>query len=144
PRPRQDAAEHEERVRLGLRFLVRNDRREDERVDEEQQQRVDERPEKSENRPAIAGLQLARDEARNEPAVAQQVGEVGKQNDRPATRLRQGYGGSAAATREGGKAVPYDRILARVATRRPISDFRSAMRARSASISICMLPSRSS
>src|SRR5262249_31489460 len=80
PRPRQNAAEHEKRVRSGFFLLVRNDRREHERVDQQEQQRVDERPEKPEDRTAIAGLQLARDEARDEPAIAQQVGEVGKQS----------------------------------------------------------------
>ena len=52
--------------------------REDERVDEQQQQRVDERPEEAEHRPAVARLELARDEALDERAVAKQLREVVK------------------------------------------------------------------
>ena len=45
---------------------------EHERVDQEQQQRVDERPEEAEHRPPVARLQLARDQALDELAVLQE------------------------------------------------------------------------
>ena len=79
PGPRQDAAEHEQRVGLELRRCVPGMHDgEDERVDQQQQQRVDERPEEAEHRAAVARLQLARDQALDEAAVAEQVGEVGE------------------------------------------------------------------
>ena len=77
PGPRQDAAEHEQRVRLDpLDRARRHHEREDERVDEQQQQRVDEGPEEAEHRAAVARLQLARDQALDQPAVAEQLREV--------------------------------------------------------------------
>ena len=78
PGPRQDAAEHEQRVRLQPFGAVRQDRREDERVDRQQQQRVDERPEEAEHRAAVARLQLARDQALDQPAIAEQLAKVGE------------------------------------------------------------------
>ena len=51
---------------------------EDERVDEQQQERVEERPEKAEDGAAIARFELARDQTLNEPAVADQLGEMTK------------------------------------------------------------------
>ena len=79
PRPRQDADEHEQRVRFGfLRMEIRQDDGEDERVDRQQQQRVDERPDEAEHAAAVARLQLSCDEALDQPAVADQVGEVRK------------------------------------------------------------------
>src|SRR4051812_7263685 len=100
-------------------------------VDQQEQERVDERPQEPERRAAIARLQLACDEALNEPAVAKQVAEVGKHD----VRVRR------SAARDGGR---YDRILARVATWSRISDLSSAMRARSASMSTAGRDSRSS
>ena len=47
---------------------------EDERVDQQQQQRVDERPEEAEDRAAVARLQLARDQALDQAAVARRAG----------------------------------------------------------------------
>ena len=70
PVPRQDAAEHEDCVRLHAWRFVRNDLREDERVDQQQQQRVDEGPEEAEHGAAIARLQVARHEAPDQPAVS--------------------------------------------------------------------------
>ena len=67
---------------------------EDERVDQEQQQRVDERPEEPEHRPAIAGLQLADDEALDEAAVLEEVGEV----------VEHGEGGAAVTLSSSGRA----------------------------------------
>ena len=80
PVPRQDAAEHEQRVRLQPFGVVRQDDREDEGVDEEQQQRVDERPEEAEHRAAVARLELTHDQALDQPAIPKQVGEVGEQS----------------------------------------------------------------
>ena len=80
PGPRQDAAEHEQRERLeSFRVKARHHDGEDERVDRQQQQRVDERPEEAENRAAVARLELARDQALDQPAIAKEIGEVGKQ-----------------------------------------------------------------
>ena len=59
---------------------------EDERVDQQQQQRVDERPEEPEDRPAVARLQLARHQALDQAAVARQLREVMKH--RPRGRAR--------------------------------------------------------
>src|SRR4051812_45019892 len=49
---------------------------EHERVDQQQGERVDERPEDPEHRTAIPGLQLPRDEALDQPAIARQLREV--------------------------------------------------------------------
>jgi hypothetical protein len=49
---------------------------ENEGVDQEQQQRVDERPDETERRATIARLQVARDEALNERAIAKELCEV--------------------------------------------------------------------
>ena len=78
PGPREDAAQHEERVRLKALRAIRHDRREDEGVDREEQQRVDERPEEPEHGSAVTRFELARDEARNEPAIADQLQQVTK------------------------------------------------------------------
>ena len=52
---------------------------EDERVDEQQQQRIDERPDDSQPRAAIPRLQFTRDEARDEGPVAEKLLEIGEQ-----------------------------------------------------------------
>ena len=57
------------------------DHREDERVDEQQEERVDERPEEAEDRAAIAGLQLAGDQALDERAVAKELLKMGEQQE---------------------------------------------------------------
>ena len=82
---------------------------EDERVDEEQQQRVDERPDETERRATVARLQFARDEALNERAIPKELPEVGERNR------------------------DYARVRARLATLSRTSAFSSAMRARSTS-----------
>jgi hypothetical protein len=80
PGPRQDAAEHEQGERLeAARLRPRDDDREDERVDEEEQERVDEGPEEAEDGAAVARLQVARDEALHERAVAKELAKVGEQ-----------------------------------------------------------------
>ena len=78
PGPRQDAAEHEQRIgrRCPDPARPRHDVREDERVDQEQQQRIDERPEEAEDGTAVARLQFARDEALDEATIARQLREV--------------------------------------------------------------------
>ena len=63
PGPGQDAAEEEQEVGLDVRLPVRQDHGEDERVGEEDEQRVDEAPEEAEHAAAVAGLELAGDEA---------------------------------------------------------------------------------
>ena len=50
--------------------------REDERVDQQQQQRIDEGPEKAENRAPITGLQLSGDETLDERRDSAEVEEV--------------------------------------------------------------------
>ena len=77
PRPRQDAAEHEEGVGLHLgRVDAGEHRGEHERVDQQQEERVDERPEEAEHRSAVARLQVAAHQGLDEPAIAEQGGEV--------------------------------------------------------------------
>src|SRR6266850_1653698 len=51
-----------------------NDDENHERIDGQQQQRVDERPEKAKRRAAIARLQLPRDETLDQPAISNEVG----------------------------------------------------------------------
>jgi hypothetical protein len=50
--------------------IRREEEREDDRVDREQQQRIGERPEKSEDRAAVTRFQIARRERSDELAVA--------------------------------------------------------------------------
>ena len=77
PRPRQDAAEEEQPVGPDvLRVLRRHDHGEHERVHQQQQQRVEERPEEAEDRAAVARLEVARHERLDEAPVLQQGAEV--------------------------------------------------------------------
>src|SRR4029079_7703578 len=61
---------------------VRHDGAEDERVDEEQQERVDEGPEEAEHRPAVAGFEIARHQALDEPPVSEQAREITKHDNK--------------------------------------------------------------
>lgn len=56
-------------------FVVkrRQNNRKDVGVNQQQQQRIDERPEEPEDGTAIARLEIARDERLNQAAIAQQV-----------------------------------------------------------------------
>ena len=74
PDPRKEPADQEERVRLGAGGARLEDDAEDEGVDREQQQRLDERPEEAEDRAAIARLELAQGERRQQAAVAEDPG----------------------------------------------------------------------
>ena len=77
PGPRQDAAEEEQPVGTDvLRVLRRHDDGEHERVHQQQEQRVEERPEEPEDRAAVARLQVAGNEGLDEAAVVQQGAEV--------------------------------------------------------------------
>src|SRR5690606_880980 len=78
PRPRQDAAEHEQRVGLGAFVTVRNNDREDERIDQQQQERIDERPEISEYRSPIPRFELAHERGLDEAAVVRKLTKVRK------------------------------------------------------------------
>ena len=53
---------------------------EDERVDRQQQEWVDERPQQAERRAAVARLQLARDETLDEGAMPEQLPEAVQQS----------------------------------------------------------------
>ena len=70
-RPRQNAGEEKQRVRLHVIARRKKDR-EDERVDAEQQKRIRQRPEVSEDRAAIARFQIARGQSGDELAVAEE------------------------------------------------------------------------
>ena len=79
PGPRQDAAEEEDEVGLDVgRLAHRQHVGEDEPVGREQQQRVDEAPQEAEQAAAVAGLQLARDQAADEGAEAEQGADLGE------------------------------------------------------------------
>jgi hypothetical protein len=73
----EDAAEHEQCVGLDS-LVVSSDHHvaEDEGVDEQEQQRIEEGPEEPENRPPVACLQLPRDQALDQAAVAAQAREI--------------------------------------------------------------------
>ena len=58
------------------------DLREHERIDQEQQERVEERPEEAENRTAVAGLQITDHERLDQPAVSKQRCEISKRDHR--------------------------------------------------------------
>ena len=73
-RPRQNAGEEKQRIRLD--GVGRKENSEDDGVDREQQQRIGQRPEKPEDRAAVAGLQIAGGEGRDELAVAVEVAEL--------------------------------------------------------------------
>ena len=64
------------------RMRADQDLREHERVDQQQQQRIEEGPEETENRTAVAGLQIADDERLDEPAVSKQRCEISKRDHR--------------------------------------------------------------
>ena len=68
--------EEEERVRVQVGLPGRQHVPEDERVDEEQQERVDERPEEAQHGSAVARLQVAHDHGLDQRAVVEQCGEV--------------------------------------------------------------------
>ena len=90
PGPRQDAAEHEQRERLELlRLQRRHHDGEDERVDQQEQERVDEGPEETERRPTVARFQLARDQALDQAAIA----------ERGCARLERNYETDSSASR---------------------------------------------
>ena len=74
PDPRKEPADQEEGVRLGPGGARLEDDAEDEGVDREQQQRLDERPEEAEDRPAIARLQLTQGERGQQSAVPEDPG----------------------------------------------------------------------
>ena len=57
----------------------RQHHRKDERINEEQQERVDEGPEEAEHRTAIPGFQLAGDQALYQRAVAKELLKMGEQ-----------------------------------------------------------------
>ena len=82
PGPRQDAAEEEEEVGLDVRRAVRQHGGEDDRVRQEEEQRVDEAPEEAEDAAAVAGLELARDEALDEGPVADERPDRGERERR--------------------------------------------------------------
>src|SRR5262245_51804364 len=79
PVPGKNPAEHEERIWLHADDVVRHHRREHKGIDQQEQQRVDERPDESQHRTTVARLELARDQALYQAAVAYQAGEIGKQ-----------------------------------------------------------------
>ena len=80
PRPRQKPAEKEQRVVVDLAGRGHHVG-EHERVDQQQQQRVDERPEKAENRASVPGLQFSGDQALDEPAIARKLTQVIEHED---------------------------------------------------------------
>ena len=104
--------------------MVRDDRREDERVDCEQQQRVDEGPEEAENRAPVTRLELACDQTQDQAAISEELGEIGK-------------GGEEFCN-------PTERILARARHLEPDGATLSiAIRARSKSMSTVAAATRS-
>ena len=74
-------------------------------VGEEQQQRVDEAPEEAEDAAAVAGLELAADQALDEEAVAEEGPELGEHQasifNRKARRAPSGPGGRDERGRSG-------------------------------------------
>src|SRR5204862_99865 len=71
PRPGEQTAEQKERARPKLLIPPsRENHREDERVHQQEQQRIEERPEEAENRAAIARLELSRHQALDEPSIS--------------------------------------------------------------------------
>ena len=76
PVPRQEAREEEERVGARRRAPSGEDEREDDGVDREHEERVQERPEEPEDAPAVARLELPRDEDEGQRAVAPEPGQV--------------------------------------------------------------------
>jgi hypothetical protein len=77
PGPREDSAEHEQRERLKLSGVgTRQDDGENECIDEEEEKRMDVRPEETEYRPSVARLQVAGHEAGHQAAVSDDVSEA--------------------------------------------------------------------
>src|SRR5207302_4889538 len=73
-RPRQDPGKEKQRVRSD--HIRRKEEGEDYRVDREQQKRIGERPEKSEDGAAVTRFQIARRERRDELAISIEVAEL--------------------------------------------------------------------
>ena len=75
PGPGQDAVEQEQGVELGAgeagHAAAADDEAEDHRVDQHQQQRVEQAPEEAEHGAAVARLQLPRDQGEDQLAVAE-------------------------------------------------------------------------
>ena len=128
PGPRQDAAEKKQRVGPDVgRVQSGHDHGEHKRVHSQQQQRIDERPEKPQDRSAIARLEIAGDERLNQAAVADKRAEVLQHLGSG----DQGQGPGAWALRPGALVLPPRRDSACSCC----SVLRSDRRARSKSIS---------
>jgi hypothetical protein len=69
---------------LDVGLAVGEDEGEDDRVGGEEQQRVDEAPEEAEDAAAVARLELARNEALDEGAVAEEGADLGERGVAPA------------------------------------------------------------
>jgi hypothetical protein len=88
--PRQDAAEHEERERLEARAArARHHHREDEGVNQQEQERVDERPEEAEGRPAVARFEFASHQTRDEGAVSKKLCKAREPSQESAIRYQE-------------------------------------------------------
>src|SRR4029079_18759466 len=113
--------------------------REDEVVDQQQQERVDERPEEPEDGPSIARLQLTGDERANQRTITKKLSEMGEQSRLVARGLSASRGGPDKARPTVEKCNSHDvqaRVRALAATWSRMSDFIHRPRGRSKSMSI--------